>query len=170
MTPQQQMLWLFNAEREVRGLSALKIHSTLLSQIDLNHDEEMAKDRYFAHPSPINEPQGVFERLTVNPRLSHWTGRGEIIAAGYGTSAAAVFGWMYEDSASAWGHRENILTMLTNPWVGIGILQNAAGSVWAGHAPERVDPPVLLAPVGDRHELILDALLDAGHARGPRPG
>src|SRR5579859_860721 len=45
-TPQMQMLLLFNAERQDRGLPAVQLDSTLLSQIDLNHSKEMAQYNY----------------------------------------------------------------------------------------------------------------------------
>jgi uncharacterized protein YkwD len=133
MSAQQQTLFLFDNEREVRGLGDLKLDSTLMSQISLNHSNEMAQYGYQNHPSPINQPQSVFARMTVNPALAPNQGLGEIIAWGYSSAAQAVFAWMYQDSESAWGHRENILTTLSNPWVGIGIVQNAAGSSFSNY-------------------------------------
>lgn len=141
MSPQQQTLWLFNSEREVRGLSDLQLDSTLISQIALNHSMEMAQYGYFEHPSPINqvgtfpwEPGG---RLTVNPALAPASGLGENIVS-YADFPQAepesvfvpkgVFWYMYDDSGSAWGHRVNILASFN--WVGIGIALNAAGTQW----------------------------------------
>src|SRR5205085_5398607 len=132
---QQQMLMLFNAERQDRGLPALQLDSNLLSQIDLNHGREMVQYSYFNHPSPINQPGSgnVFNRLTVNPAINgHWSYLGEDIAAGYSTAAAAVYAYMYQDSGSSWGHRENILgntssgTFGTFNWVGIGVYLGGA--------------------------------------------
>src|SRR5664280_2830916 len=37
MTPQQQMLWMFNNEREARGLPDLQLDTTLMGQIATNH-------------------------------------------------------------------------------------------------------------------------------------
>jgi len=133
LSPQQQMLVLLNLEREARVLTALKLDSTLMSQISLTHDEEMAKYGYFGHPSPINEEGSIARRFEVNPIFPASSWQGEIIAAGFSTSAAAVYGWMYVDSGSAWGHRDNILNTIKNPWVGIGILQNAPNSVWTNY-------------------------------------
>ncbi len=120
LSPQQQMLALFNTERADRGLGALQLDGTLLSQISLNHSREMAQYAYFDHPSPINQPTGVFARFTVNPAIAHAShGEGENISAGQSTAASAVYGFMYQDSQSAWGHRHNILGNFD--WVGIGI-------------------------------------------------
>jgi uncharacterized protein YkwD len=128
-TPQMQEFMLVNAERQDRGLGALQLDATLLSQIDLNHSSEMVQYNYFAHNSPINEPggnNGPFARLTVNPAINgHWDGLGENIAGG-GPAGDAIYRFMYEDSASNWGHRQNILgysggTPGHSTWIGIGI-------------------------------------------------
>jgi uncharacterized protein YkwD len=133
-TPQMQMLLLFNAERQDRGLPALQLDSALLSQVSQNHSKELAQYNYFAHPSPINQPGGKNDsssRITVNPAINgHNTNCcAEIIAGGQTTAASAVYGWMYQDADSSWGHRQNILGFNANvdanpghyTWVGIGI-------------------------------------------------
>src|ERR1700730_4939571 len=133
-TPQMQMLLLFNAERQDRGLPALQLDSTLISQIAQNHSKELAQYNYFSHPSAINQPGGKNDsssRITVNPTENgHNTNCcAEIIAAGQTTAASAVYGWMYQDSSSNWGHRQNILGFNAGidanaghyTWVGIGI-------------------------------------------------
>ncbi len=131
---QMQMLMLFNAERQDRGLAALQLDSTLISQISLNHSKELVQYNYFAHPSPANQPGGQndsISRIKINPAVSQHSTVccAEIIAAGQSTPAAAVYSWMYQDSSSNWGHRQNILGFASlidaNPghytWVGIGI-------------------------------------------------
>jgi uncharacterized protein YkwD len=160
MTPQQQMLWVFNNEREVRGVPPLQLDSTLMSQIALNHSMEMTRYGYFNHPSPINqlgkESFANVARDTVNPVFAP-DFFGEDIAAGNPTAAAAVFSYMYEDASSEWGHRGAILQGSFN-WVGIGITPNPLtpnaqtyftddfGTIPAGYVPPaRADtnPPVL---------------------------
>ncbi len=128
MTAQQQQLWLFNNEREVRGLPDLSLDPTLLSQIASNHSKEMATYGYTDHPSPINAPLGqpVSGRLFINPILANSPAWGEDIVAGFPTAAAGVFWYMYQDSASNWGHRDNILGNFN--WVGIGALPSAPGA------------------------------------------
>ena len=121
-TPQMQMLMLFNAERQDRGLPALQLDSTLLSQLSMNHSKEFVQYSYFAHPSPINQPggkNGSSDRINVNPAVKGQLCCAEVIAWGYGTPAYATYAWMYQDTSSNWGHRQNILS--NNTWVGIGI-------------------------------------------------
>jgi uncharacterized protein YkwD len=125
MSAQQQMFSLFNNEREVRGLPDLQLDNSLMSQIALNHSQEMAQYGYFEHESPINQGQNVFARDTLNPALAPATGQGEDISTGFGL-VEAVFTYMYDDSSSQWGHREAILGNYN--WVGIGVLLNAPNS------------------------------------------
>ena len=146
MSPQQQMLSLFNSERNARGLPPLGLDSTLMSQIAVNHSQEMAQYGYFAHSSPINQGQNIGARECVNPALSKaTTGCGwENIAAGYPNAAEAVYSYMYFDGPGArngactptvtwgcWGHRHTVLGNLN--WVGIGIVLNASGSPWTNY-------------------------------------
>ncbi|HZU00147.1 MAG TPA: CAP domain-containing protein [Ktedonobacteraceae bacterium] len=140
-TPQMQTLMLVNAERKDRGLGTLQLDSTLISQIDFNHSTEMAQYNYFDHPSPINQPGGNSDpsaRITVNPAVNgHNTNccaeniyAGQSNATG-GTPADAIYNFMYVDSSSNWGHRQNILGYNSgidnNPghytWLGVGIAQ-----------------------------------------------
>jgi hypothetical protein len=138
MDPQHQMLTLFNLERSERGLPNLQLDSTLMSIIDLNHAKEMAQYNYTEHNGAINQPGGVttpWSRLNINPAISSaQQGEAENIAWGYNTAAAATYGYMYQDSASSWGHRHNILgfnstTYGSYNWLGIGYL-NKPGSTW----------------------------------------
>jgi uncharacterized protein YkwD len=121
-TPQMQELMLINAERQDRGLGALQLDSTLLSQISLNHSKEFVQYNYFDHSSPINQPGGKndpFSRVLVNPALkASFSGAGENIAGG-GPAAGDIYRFMYADSGSNWGHRSNILG--NSAWIGIGI-------------------------------------------------
>jgi len=124
MSAQQQMLWLFNNEREVRGLAPFKLDSTLMSQIALNHSREMATYGYTNHPSPVNQPQSVFARSSLNPALAKGA-LSEDIAWGNST-AESVYGYIYEDASQGWGHRLAILGNYN--WIGIGALLNVPGS------------------------------------------
>jgi hypothetical protein len=126
MSGQQQMLTLFNLEREARGETALKLDSTLLSQIALNHSQEMLQYGYFAHASPINsagkESLVNVARDTVNPAFSKEF-FGENVASGFANAAVATFGYMYEDAEQEWGHRGAILQGGFT-WAGIGVTIN----------------------------------------------
>ena len=139
LDPQHQMLTLFNLERTDRGLGTLQLDTTLMSQIDFNHAAEMAQYGYFEHNGAINQPGGdtsPFARLNINPAISSaQSSEGENIAAGYSTAAAATYGYMYDDSSSGWGHRNNILgsngttTYGNFNWLGVGYVHKL-GSVW----------------------------------------
>lgn len=136
---QMQTLILVNAERQDRGLSALQLDDTLLSQIDFNHSLEMAQYNYQNHPSPINQPGGKndpFTRLTVNPAINgHESALAENIAWGWSTAAQAVYTFMYQDASSSWGHRQNILGYIGGTpghysWLGIGIAKGGSFGVY----------------------------------------
>lgn len=132
-TPQMQELMVINAERQDRGLGTLRLDDMLLSQIDRNHSNEMIQYNYFAHASPINQPGGKNDpitRITVNPAVNgHNTLCCAENIAGGGPAADAIYRFMYVDSDSNWGHRQNILGYCCQPnptfghytWIGIGI-------------------------------------------------
>ncbi len=117
-SPQQQMLTLLNAERTDRGLPALQLDTTLLSQIAFNHSKELIDYNYSGHTSPLHN--GFFDKLKVDPVI-HWTGAAENVFPGNGSPAAQMYGYMYQDKGSGWGHRNNILSA-TATWVGIGFV------------------------------------------------
>jgi len=128
-TPRQQVFALYNAERQDRGISLLKLDTTLMSQIDFNHSHEMNQYSYFAHSSPIdnpfNHPGDTFGRLTINPAINNFSALGENIA-GNSSAAAAVFEFMYDDGSQGWDHRLSILGYTGSGfgqynWVGVGV-------------------------------------------------
>jgi len=122
-SPQQQMLILLNAERVDRGLPALQLDTTLLSQIASNHNQEMLDYHYFGHASPLHN--GLFDKakLSVDPLLANRALAENIFGGGI-PPAAMVYGYMYKDAGSSWGHRRNILGSAT--WVGIGLTSTSA--------------------------------------------
>ncbi len=150
-TPQMQVLMLLNAERQDRGLGTLQLDSTLLSQIVQNHDKEMVQYNYFAHPSPINQLGAASPptaRDMANPAVNGHNTLccGENLAAGSsnvpggGSAADSVYRFMYQDSASNWGHRQNVLgyccgsspTFGHYTWVGIGVATGGQYGVYYG--------------------------------------
>ncbi len=171
-TPQMQELLLVNAERQDRGLGVLQLDTTLLSQIDLNHSNEMVQYNYFAHSSPINEPGGKNDpitRITVNPAVnSHNTLCCAENIAGGGPAGDAIYRFMYVDSASKWGHRQNILgyaSLVDNApghytWIGIGIatggtfgfystldfLEDSTSTTYTPPATADTQPPTMSPP------------------------
>jgi uncharacterized protein YkwD len=171
-TPQMQELLLVNAERQDRGLGVLQLDTTLLSQIDLNHSQEMVQYNYFGHSSPINQPGGKNDsitRITVNPAVNgHNTLCCAENIAGGGPAGDAIYRFMYEDSASNWGHRQNILgyaPLVDNApghytWIGIGIatggqfgfystldfLQDSTSTTYTPPATADTQPPTMNPP------------------------
>jgi len=157
MTPQQQMLWLFNSEREARGESDLLLDSTLMSQVALNHSKEIVTYGYFDHPSPINAagvgtPLVDVPREEVNPVFATNYFFGENIAGGFNTPAEATFAFMYDDSSESWGHRGAILQGGFQ-WLGVGIYPGAVGytytddfETYVGFVPDGSAPPVYTPP------------------------
>lgn len=157
MTPQQQMLWLFNSEREARGEPDLQLDSTLMSQVALNHSREMATYGYFDHPSPINQvgvgdPGVNLPRQLVNPVFATNYFFGENLAGTFANPAEAVFAYMYEDSSQDWGHRGAIL-QAGFQWTGIGIYNGPNGPLYTddfeayvGFVPPGSSPPTYTPP------------------------
>jgi len=149
-SPPQQMLMLLNAERTDRGLPALQLDTTLLSQIAANHSQEMVDYNYTGHASPLHN--GFFDKLNVDP-VFHWTGAAENVFPGNGSPAAEIYGYMYQDSSSRWGHRNNILST-TATWVGIGFgpqggyntIEFLATSSYTPPATADITAPALDAP------------------------
>ncbi len=134
MSPQLQMLWLFNSEREARGEPDLQLDSTLMSQVALNHSREMATYGYFDHPSPINQlgvgqPGVDVPRQLVNPVFATNYTFGEDLAGTFANPAQAVFAYMYVDSSHGWGHRGAIL-QAGYQWTGIGIYNGPNGPLY----------------------------------------
>jgi len=120
---QQQMFILINAERVDRGLPALQMDTTLLSQIAFNHSKELIDYNYFGHASPLHN--GLFDKAnaSVDTLLTNRALAENIFGGGI-PPAAMVYGYMYKDAGSSWGHRRNILSA-TATWVGIGFVSGA---------------------------------------------
>jgi hypothetical protein len=157
MTPQAQMLWLFNNEREARGETDLTLDSTLMSQVALNHSKEMATYGYFEHTSPINAlglgQVGVdVPRQEVNPVFATNYFFGENLAGTFANAAEATFAYMYVDASEGWGHRGAILQGGFQ-WVGIGIYNGPKGPLYTddfesyvGFVPAGSSPPTYTPP------------------------
>ena len=132
---EQRILLLMNAERRDRGLDALRLDATLLSEIARNHAEEILHYKYDGwnpHSSPINAPNKfVLDRYLTNPkmrRIAH-VAAAENIARGDGGAARAVYSFMYQGSRESrpWGYRQAVLGYLSPTggpghydWIGIG--------------------------------------------------
>lgn len=115
-----QVVILTNQERANVGCPALTLNSKLTTAAQ-NHTADMALNDFFSHTSPGG--------ATLASRLSavgyaYWSAA-ENIAAGYGTPASVVAGWMNSS-----GHRANMLNCnFTEIGVGYYYLASDGGSV-----------------------------------------
>lgn len=116
----QEVVDLINAERMNAGCAPLQVDSKLVAAAQ-KHSEDMAFNDFFDHTGSNGSSPG--QRIAAEGySYSTWA---ENIAAGYGTAAAAVAGWMGSE-----GHRDNILNCsLQETGVGYFYLQNDTGSV-----------------------------------------
>lgn len=97
---ESQVIALINQERSAAGLPALKANTKLTSAAR-GHSQDMACNGFFSHQSSTTG--GPADRISAAGYSFSWAG--ENIAAGYGSAADTVAGWM--DSP---GHRANILS------------------------------------------------------------
>jgi uncharacterized protein YkwD len=112
---------LINAERAKEGLSPLSKQSQLTTAAR-NHSEDMACNDFFSHTSPTTG--SPFDRLAAIGYS--YSSAAENIAAGYGSPAAVVSGWM-----SSSGHRANILGSYTQIGIGYAYWSGSSyGSYW----------------------------------------
>lgn len=96
---ESQVIALINQERAAEGLPALKANNKLTNAARA-HSQDMACIGFFSHNSPSSGDP--FDRI-VRAGYS-FSSAGENIAAGYGSAAETVQGWMESP-----GHRANIL-------------------------------------------------------------
>ena len=140
---EQRILLLMNAERRDRGLDALRLDATLLSEIARNHAEEMLHYKYdgWILTQSINAPNKfVLDRYLTNPkmrRIAH-VAAAENIARGAGGAARAVYSFMYQGSRESkpWVYRQAVLGYLSpkdgpGHYDSIGIGRSGFGPLFA---------------------------------------
>ena len=130
LSPSDRILVLFNQERQVRGRSTFGQNDPVLGQVALNHSHVLIDFKLFAHDDAVDGTFG--NRVGSAPGVAgHTNGYGEIIA-GAPFSTYMVWLWMYDDSSSSWGHRQNILNSCYTH-VGIGYVSGGAyGAIATG--------------------------------------
>lgn len=95
----EQVVSLVNAERTSQGLAPLSQVSELMQSAAL-HSQDMATHDFMSHTgSDGSDPGDRMRRAGYD-----WYTYGENVAAGYGSPASVVAGWMGSS-----GHRANIL-------------------------------------------------------------
>ena len=115
----QQQFVLVNLERTDRGLHPLQMDANL-SQMAAAYSKQMLDLNFFSHTSPIG---GTFaDRINSNPAIAtQYYLAAENLAGNPVAGAGAIYEYMYDDSAEAWGHRNNILDPALT-LVGIGLV------------------------------------------------
>src|SRR3954452_534444 len=91
-----------NAARLKNGLDPLRT-SRILGKAARFHARNMARLGFFDHTDP--QGRGPSDRVAIFDPKHLFTGIGENIAAGYGSTSQACVGWLHSA-----GHRANILS------------------------------------------------------------
>jgi uncharacterized protein YkwD len=107
-----------NQYRQQRGLSALKLDSTIIQQAR-QHSQDMAKSRVLSH-------NGFDARVKAISKAFALRAAGENVAYNAGFSnpvAQAVNGWLNSP-----GHLQNIVGNYN--WTGIGVAKNSQGEYY----------------------------------------
>jgi len=116
-----EVVRLVNLARSDAGCSPVRVDSRLATAARL-HSEDMAARNYFSHTSL--DGRSPWDRMRAQ---GYTAGSGENIAAGYGTPAAVMTGWMNSS-----GHRANILNCSSRA-IGVGIGRSSGstyGTYW----------------------------------------
>ena len=111
-----QVVRLVNVARADAGCRAVRVDARLATAARL-HSEDMARQGYFSHTSL--DGRTPWDRMRAQ---GYTNGSGENIAAGYGTPAAVMTGWMNSS-----GHRASILNC-SSAAIGVGIGIGEGGS------------------------------------------
>jgi hypothetical protein len=143
--PDQKVIMLINAERLSRRLPRLNNaqdeNDPLLAYITTNHSRVVAAHPKFWSMPPNTDGVAVPHENAIDGgfagRIYSVLGKkgittmGEIIAVDENPEGA-VYGWMYVDADSDWGHRENILDCEFQ-YAGAGIAADPATDAVFGH-------------------------------------
>jgi uncharacterized protein YkwD len=115
-TVRKEVLSIVNQERANRGLEPLKLGRCLSGKVATPWATEMAETGNFEH----QDLGVIFERCTA----AGFGTAGENIAAGYGSAAEVMEGWMNSS-----GHRENILNPAFTR-LGVGVTAASDGTLY----------------------------------------
>lgn len=146
MSNSLRALWLINSERQARGLLPLEGVDVNAIAVAQAHADYLLANNLFTHTGSGGTTP--WQRLAAHPAIQNhqdFLGVAENLAA-FVTSTnsipspveRSVYGWIYEDASSAWGHRRACLWIaFTNNYgpagseglMGIG---RASGGPWSG--------------------------------------
>ena len=141
----EKTIWLVNSERQARGVLPLQGIDPNVTSVAQNYANYLLANHAFSHTANGLSP---WQRLDANPQINghhDFLGISENIFAFVttGTSIAmpverAVYGWIFDDASSAWGHRHALLWIpFTNNYGSAGSeglmgLGRASGGPWSG--------------------------------------
>jgi uncharacterized protein YkwD len=144
LTPAQRGFWLINQERVARAgvnygsgavgglpLDALEANLTTISQ---GHANDMATNKFFAHNGTNGQSpyQRISSSTTYTGSCAQFITYAENLYVTCGSSAGvatyvveqAIFGWLYRDGGSAWGHRRAIFIQREDNYGGSGYVND----------------------------------------------
>lgn len=118
-TMENQVVTLVNQERAKRGLSQLKVNSTLAYVARLK-SQDMVNRNYFSHTSPTyGSPFTMMQHYGLR-----FSAAGENIAMGQRTAQEVMNAWMNSP-----GHRANILSP-SYTQIGVGCAKTSSGVLY----------------------------------------
>lgn len=126
----QEVTRLINNERAARGLPILSL-DPLLSTVAQQHSDDMAAHNIFSHTG--SDGRGFWERIVGSDYPA--TFGGEVVAAGYGSAADVVRGWMGSPD------HQHILLLPDVAQIGVGHAQRG-GTTYSHYWTVEVSQPV----------------------------
>ena len=112
----EKALWLINREREDRGLDPMHGVEANVTQVAQNYAQYLFDNNATGHTADGHDPwwrlnqnsaiNACHDFLSVAENLAYFWSSADDIAL---PMARSIYMWMYENSASAWGHRHTML-------------------------------------------------------------
>ncbi len=123
----EKALYLINAERVARGLLPFEAVSNNIVTIAQNYADFLLTNNKWGH----NEQGSPSDRLNSDPAISGcsesgtWTNGPENLSVFVQTGPPislpierSVYGWIYDDAGSTWGHRNTCFELFNNNFLG----------------------------------------------------
>ncbi len=126
----QEVARLINNERAARGLPPLSL-DPLLSNAAQQHSDDLAAHNIFSHTG--SDGRGFWERIVASGYPVAFGG--EVVAAGYGSAADVVTGWMGSPA------HQHILLLPDVAQIGVGHAQRG-GTTYSHYWTVEVSQPV----------------------------
>jgi uncharacterized protein YkwD len=117
-TTQQQVIDIVNRERAAGGCGPVTANPRLTSAAQLHSADQAAHNRMSHDGSDGSSPWQRAERAGYDNAI------GENVAAGYGSAAAVMDGWMNSP-----GHRNNIMNCDAEA-IGVGVASSSGGTLY----------------------------------------